>query len=221
MLFRSHVKDTINKLKLEDNLHIIVKNTLLFGDFFCEIADAKTALTSKAYLAEQQNLKNGSIDRFKVGNQEISIDYSSFDYSSFDDEHLIEAKKKNDKKIGIRNLNLVFHDPNKIVKLQSELFPLCFGYLVFPKTSFLPNMNMQDMPINDICISIIKSIEKKIPQIKEFDDKELQDIIKAMIASGADQSKMMNIRFVPPSKIQHFMRPTTKYFPYGESIFEK
>jgi hypothetical protein len=30
----------------------------------------------------------------------------------------------------------------------------------------------------------------------------------------------MNIRYVPPNNIQHFKRPSTKYEPYGESIFD-
>ncbi len=209
------VKDTIKKLKLDNNLNMIVRNTLLFGDFFCEIADAKTALTSKAYLAEQQILNNGLKDIFEVDGRKISIDYSSFSES---DLFVDEAKKK--KEDNIKNLNLVFHDPNQIIKLQSELFPLCFGYLVFPKANYMPNAHMQDMGVNDICVSIIKSIEKKIPQIAEFNDKELKDIIKTMLASGVDQNKMMNIRFIPPNRMQHFMRPSTKYHPYGESIFE-
>jgi hypothetical protein len=30
----------------------------------------------------------------------------------------------------------------------------------------------------------------------------------------------MDIRYIPPDKMVHFMVPTTKYHPYGESIFD-
>ena len=39
-----NVKEVIEKVKLERALDVIVKNTLHMGDFFCEIADDKTAL---------------------------------------------------------------------------------------------------------------------------------------------------------------------------------
>jgi hypothetical protein len=35
-----------------------------------------------------------------------------------------------------------------------------------------------------------------------------------------DFTKAMNIRYVPPDRIQHFQRPSVKYYPYGESIFD-
>ena len=45
------VRQVLKELKIEKNLDIIVKNTLLNGDFFCEIADAKSDLTSIGLLA--------------------------------------------------------------------------------------------------------------------------------------------------------------------------
>jgi hypothetical protein len=207
------VKSVIKSIKLEENLNIIVKQTLMMGDFFCEIADAKTALSSKAYLAEDY-LLNESIDlaegRKEIitsGEYQINIDYT----------HYLEAKMGGS---DIKKVHLVFHDPARVVKLQSELYPLCFGYLAFPKMTMLPGVTVADHAINDICGSIVKNLEKKIPQMKEFNTKELKDIIATLVDSSKTTSKVLNIRYVPPDKMQHFMRPTIKYYPYGESIFD-
>ncbi len=212
----TQVKATIKELKLEEHLHIIVRNTLMMGDFFCELANAKTALLSRAYLAENYlenealDIREGRKDCISAGEFEINIDYTPF----------VEAQNIDSKKEKDEKLHLVFHDPQRIVKLQSELYPLCFGYLMFPKTTSMPGMNLADHAINDICGGILKSLSAKIPQIKEFNKKELKDIITTIVDSSKDQNKTLNIRYIPPDRMQHFMRPTTKYHPYGESIFD-
>lgn len=211
------VEDIIKSLKLEDSLHILVRNTLLFGDFFCEIADSKTALTSRTILSEAEYkniLAAQNIDKFNVKNQKenikISIDYSSF----------TESKKDSDKDMTLQDLNLLYHEPKYIVKLQSSLFPVCFGYLLFPQMAVNPQSVIQDEPINNICNSILQSIEKKIPQLKNFKNKDdLKDVIASMIQQNGFNN-IMDIRYVPPDKMVHFLVPTTKYFPYGESVFD-
>ncbi|MBY9000058.1 MAG: portal protein [Candidatus Heimdallarchaeota archaeon] len=233
------VKTIIKQIKLEERLDIIVKNTLAFGDFFCEIASAKTALTSKTILAEsrtyakqmEESFSNGDIDRLtfkhkKKGNIEVDIDYRSFNEILERDTPKsasdIDTKKTKKLEMKVKNLNLVFHKPSLVVKLQSSLFPICFGYLVFPNiTAFgIIGPALEDDMVNQICKSIIQSVEKKIPQMKEFkNDKELVQIIQAMIR-GSDTNEAMQIRYVPPDKIVHFKIPSTKFHPYGESIFD-
>jgi len=216
-------EEVIKQIKLEQNLDIIIKNTLSFGDFFVEIGTAKTALVSRAYLAESLSTGyNEAIDTIRVenGNKEhfsIIMDYTSF----------TEARKDSDKKDGDddfdpNDIKLMFHEPRNVVKLQSELFPVCFGYLVFPKYITGNQCQMGDQTINDICLSILKNLENRIPEMSEFkNNKELQDIIKHIV-SGSDYSygKQLNIRFIPPDRMQHFKIPSTKYYPYGESIFD-
>ena len=218
------VQDVIKRTKLEDKLSLIIRNTLMFGDFFCEIADSKTALTSRTILSEaanknlkEQHVTSGFIDKFNVDNIDkkkekikIEIDYSAFS----------ESTKNNDKEMSLNDLNLIFHEPKYVVKLQSSLFPICFGYLIFPQMALNPAAVIQDEPINNICNSILRSIEKKIPQIKNLKNKEdLKDIVSSMIQQHGF-SNMMDIRYAPPNKVVHFMVPSTKYFPYGESIFD-
>jgi len=221
------VKGLVNKLKLEEHLSLIVRNTLLFGDYFCEIASPKTALTSSSYLAEQAKIiEEGYIETLEVatkdeGTWNITMNYESF-ADSKESSVLSEADEEieTDGKSNKSDVVLLFHDPSRVVKLQSELYPVCFGYLIFPKANTVPHLSVQDQAVNDICNSILKNLSKKVPQVAEFNSKELKDIVAQMVASGQDQSKAMNIRYVPPDKVQHFMRPSTKYEPYGESIFD-
>lgn len=220
------VQEVVKQLELERHLNLIVRNTLEFGDLFCEIGDAKTALTSRSILTEaeyfthvSQGIKEGKKEVLTVpfGKEEkfeITMDYSSFTESKETD------KEKEDDKMKLSDIKLIFHEPKFVVKLQSSLFPLCFGYLVFPQITLFPGVAIQDEPIDNICMSIIKSLEKKLPQMKEFKGtKDLKDIIRTML-SQTDINKAMNVRYVPPDRVIHFMVPSTKYYPYGESIFD-
>jgi len=239
------VKSIIKQIKLEERLGIVVKNTLAFGDFFCEIASAKTALTSKTILAESQtylnqveeSISSGDIDRMTFSQKkangktnpfkfELDIDYRAFNELTERDApepaDKIDTKKTRRLEKKVKNLNLIFHKPTLVVKLQSSMFPICFGYLVFPNiTSFgIIGPALEDDMVNQICKSIIQSVEKKIPQMKEFkNDKELADIIRAMVR-GSDINEAMQIRYVPPDKVVHFKIPSTKFHPYGEGIFD-
>jgi len=223
------VQEVVKQLDLERHLNLIVRNTLEFGDLFCEIGDPKTALTSRSILTEaeyfthvSQDIEEGKKEVLKVPLNkeekfEITMDYSSFAES---EETSKEKEEKENDKMSLSDIKLIFHEPKFVVKLQSSLFPLCFGYLVFPQITLFPGISIQDEPINNICMSIIKSLQKKLPQMKEFKEiKDLKDIIKAML-SQTDINNTMNVRYVPPDRVIHFMVPSTKYYPYGESIFD-
>jgi len=217
-------EEVVKQIKLEQNLDIIIKNTLSYGDFFVEVGTAKTALISRAYLAESISTGyNESIDTIHVESKDDEDYNIIMDYSSFTEAKENDKKDDNENELDPSDIKLMFHVPKNVVKLQSELFPVCFGYLIFPK--YGPGQSqcqMGDQTINDICLSILKNLENRIPEMKEFkNNKELQDIIKYVI-NGSDRSygRQLNIRFVPPDKIQHFKVPSTKYYPYGESIFD-
>lgn len=211
------ISEIIKEIELEDNLELIVRSTLLYGDLFAEIADAKTALTSKSLLAEQFRFGEDS-ERFTVTENKESAEFI-IDYSSFT-EAKDDSRKRKDQEDVIKNIHIIYHHPKYVVKLQSDIFPVCFGYLVFPKTAINPHLSMQDNMINSICQTLLKNLADKIPQMKGFtNDKDLKEIIAAMV-SETSQGKAVNIRYIPPSKMQHFKRPTQKYQPYGESIFD-
>ena len=217
-----YVKDVIKKLKIEEHLNIIVKTTLECGDFFVEIADEKKALTSMSLISEFNEYNGDSVDKetfthtIDEESYKITMDYSAFSESKAEEK---EKEKKDKDSRYIESIKLLMHDPRYVVKLQSAIFPICFGYLIFPQVALYSGMMMQEDPINNICVTILKSLEKKIPQLKEFKDiKDLKDVI-GMILSQADYTKSMNVRYVPPDKMEHFRVPSTRFFPYGESIY--
>lgn len=223
------VEETIKVLKLEENLHLLVKTTLLYGDLFCEIADEKTALTSKSILSESEYKELISSDipdsqkelleyKQKDDKYRVTMDYSALTETK--DTKDGKDDKDEEDKLRLSNIRLVFHDPRFVIKLQSSLFPMCLGYLVFPQMTLLPGSILQDEPINAVCTQILQSLAKRIPQMKEFKGSEdLKDIVRSML-SQTDLNKAMDIRYVPPDSVVHFRVPSTKYYPYGESIFD-
>jgi len=235
----SNVKDVeeiIKKLKLEERLDMIVKNTLEYGDFFCEIADSKTALTSKSSflsesiinIIEYEKTRTKEVITEKLEGKDIKI---IMDFSALDDiinndssnkkvvSDLDDKQKR--KKLKPEDLHLLFYEPRRVVKLQSDIFPICFGYLIFPASLLSPALMVQNQTVNAICQSILKSVERKIPGLSDqnVNTRDLEDIVRSMIKE-TDFTKAMNIRYVPPDRMQHFQRPSTKYYPYGESIFD-
>ena len=226
-----YVKEVVEIIELERKLDTIVRSTLLFGDMFCELAGPKSALTSQTLLSEASIYQQTINDQYEAGLREkfvqsigkdkkveINMDYTAFSEAEVDTKKDRKEQKKKTKML--QNLKLVFHNPSFVVKLQSAIFPICFGYLIFPARAVNPATTMADDAINNICIAILRSLEKKLPQMKEFNnDEELKDIIKTLLGQS-DLNRSMDIRYVPPDKMIHFMVPTTKYYPYGESIFD-
>lgn len=222
------VREVIKSIKLEQKLEIIVKSTLKLGDFFCELAPPKVALTSRSIISESSNYKQYIQNQISTGTKEIWTEtlkgshkdlniQLSMDYTSF-----MESEASSDSKNTLANISLVFHKPNFVIKLQSALFPICFGYLVFPQVKGINTSGnaFEDDSINNICVSILKNLEKKIPQMGEFkDNDELKDIISYMV-QRTNPSSALEIRYIPPDKMVHFMIPSTKYYPYGESIYD-
>ncbi len=225
-----YVREVVKHIKLERKLDTIVRNTLLSGDLFCEIGTAKTALTSQTLISEglnykqtiEEHYKNGLLEDFSEtindGDIKFTLDYTSL----YEDKDKVVQTNKNSKthKKDLKNLHLIFHEPQYVLKLQSSLFPICFGFLIFPIKAALTGNTLADDAINNICVAIVRSLKNKIPQMSEFkDDKELKDILAALIRN-TDINTSMDIRYVAPDKMVHFFRPTTKFHPYGESIFD-
>ncbi len=118
-----NVKEVIDKVKFERALDVIVKNTLHMGDFFCEIADDKTALTSKSMLLTEgfgyegnnpsKQRKITEIDS-DLKNRKIIMDFSSYSESS---------EQPTTK---LSNINLLYYDPKKL----SNYRVTCFHYVL-------------------------------------------------------------------------------------------
>ena len=224
------VKQLIKSLNIEKNIEMIVKTTLHHGDYFAEITDTKHVFTSKTVLTESENVIDDETiiteafeytddsKKIKDGKFRIILDFQSIDDISIDN-------KKNDKEhktMASQNVKIVYHKASQVVKLQSELYPVCFGYLVFPRYTLQQNLSIEEQYINNICKKILTGIEKKGIELKNLDaqtNNDLKDIIASFIKSS-NLHENMTIRYIAPDKMQHFSVPSLKYYPYGESIFD-
>jgi len=229
------IKKILADLKIEKNIGIITKTTLHLGDYFAEITDNKKVFTSKSILTESYNDNNDEIEilsedyEYKDLTHDIPSIHSDkinimldFQAQEIPDD-IDDTKNDNDKKnIATQNVKIVYHRPGQVVKLQSELYPICFGYLVFPRYQMHHNLSIEEQYVNNICKKILVGIEKQGITIKNLDsqtNKDLQDIITQFIKSS-NRHDNMTIRYIPPDKMIHFHVPSLRYFPYGESIFD-
>lgn len=228
------MKQLIKKVKLEKNLTRIIRNTLMYGDFFIELANAAVALTSNTILTEQEtyqsNLQKDLNEgyRIQIKNKEnfnISLNFNALREDTVKEDSVGAHNK--DK--SLQNIEYLYHKPYFVMKLQSALYPLCLGYLVFPDTQLSQNGatgysagNVEDQMVNGVCQDILKQIEDRFPQMAEFQNhEEVKDLIHHMLKHTTDKSKALEIRYVPPNRMQHFsLNGSDKYFPYGESIFD-
>lgn len=217
------MKEVIKKTKLERNLSSVIKNTLLYGDYFIELATANTALTSNTILTEQENYKTRINEEIRTGTRiEINSEYNiSLNLSYLSEDSVGNDKEDN----GLQNIEYLYHKPALVMKLQSSLYPLCLGYLVFPDVtlnqSAYAGSNVEDQMVNTVCNDILKQIEQKFPQMAEFQNhEEVKDLVANMIKHTSNKEKALEIRYIPPNRMQHFKIGSTKYYPYGESIFD-
>jgi hypothetical protein len=216
--FVSTIKDVIESLGITNNIDSIIKGTLKFGDFFVEVTDSETALTSKSFLSEssrEELYRNKTISEFvirdeKDGNVDITVRLHNW--------YLNEDKNQ---KQTLKDTKIILHHPKNIVRLQSIFFNDCLGYLAFPHEQFPGQASLGIAPntVDNVCKQILVRLRDSIPNIDDLQHgKELKSIIEKVLQSQELRS-IVNVRYVPPNRMQHFKLPSTKFFPYGESIF--
>ena len=229
--FVGSIKEIMKKTKLENNLDIIIRSTLLYGDFFVEVGNSETALTSRAYLAESQSIRNLIAQR-EIANFDINIKMKDKDREKEKDitfkifnMYINEDKTPsngNGQKEGkdISDVHLLFHHPEWVVKLQSSLFSVCFGYLIFPRyDNIVQSAGPSSSTVDNVCNQILKNLANMLPNYDEFKNNEDLKAVISSILSKVESRSILNVRFVPPNRMQHFKLPSTKFYPYGESVF--
>jgi len=228
------IKKLIDTIKLEKYLNQIIKNTLLFGDYFVEITTTRNALLNKIMLTENQEDYYILKETFKIRNEnrriekkEISfaLDFrtSNEDISELflneDDSKNIKTDKENE--INKEDLSLVLHNPSRVVKLQTELYPVCMGYLVFPIYTQNRRLSFEQEELNQFCNKITEKVRKSLMLNNDLDEKTKDDIKNVIRnVAGLSGRDLFYVRYVPPDMMQHFILPSDKYLPYGESVFD-
>jgi len=128
--------------------------------------------------------------------------------------------------INLSDVFIAIHDPKYIIRLETERFKSCLGYLVFPvvdpmigQSSAL--MGAANQTVDGLCSDIILQLEK---QLKTSNDKiKISDDLKKIILhriSAIQKNDDLKIRYVPPELMVHWRINQDTYKPYGESIFD-
>ncbi len=139
--------------------------------------------------------------------------------SKFDNE---EDKNKS---ADLKDIFITLHNPKYIIRLETERFRLCLGYLVFPKISLNAasgkGYSYLNNDVDAICMDIIDNLKKKIDANDDIfvDNKELRKVILSYLTSIED-GEDLKVRYVTPEMMAHFRINVDVHDPYGESIFE-
>ena len=124
----------------------------------------------------------------------------------------------------LKDIFITLHNPRYIIRLETERFRSCLGYLIFPKvdpsklnTGFLSISN----DIDAICSNILKQIKTKVQLDDDLvaNNKDMQQSILQYL-TGIENLDDLKVRFVPPNMMTHFRINVDIYDPYGESIFD-
>lgn len=255
--------DNIQKLNkilgIEDYLHDIVKDTLKFGDQFIELCD----YTDDDVPITQSLLTEGTPQsEIMLEGEEFTFEYNEMineNGNAVEDKKtvkiqpkLVEARtkttttksdkaKESEKVANIQNVRLIIHDPRYIIKLQSQRFKMCLGYIVLPRFQLGMNSGGQqasqlksmiygmndygDMTgIDKLYVQIMKTVKKHLND-KEFsvNKKEVETMLARCVKEFDETHDKMEftIRYVAPEKIEHFTVSNRRFFPYGEGLFYK
>ena len=165
-------------------------------------------------------------------------------------EPIYEQKNKSDDKVNInfKNLRILLHDARFVVKIQSRRYKLCLGYLVIPNSdwsntafqntagsktsniatnSLYRSSSLDDITGIDRMYSTLMGFVKTHLKSGDVDDivvnkKDLKTILSKAIQDFDDISTgKLKVRYVPVDRMEHFHLSNRKYFPYGESIFDR
>ena len=149
------------------------------------------------------------------------MDQSEFKSKYSDPEN--EQTVVDDDKLALKDITLVYHEPKYVIRLETERFKVCLGYLVFPKIDVATLMSQGlNTNIDSICANLLGGIERKL-KINDKDNIKISDDIKRVLLSHLVKIKKnedLKIRYVAPEYMEHFRINVSKYAPYGESLLD-
>lgn len=175
------------------------------------------AVTQKAYANP-----NISHDPNQVGDGSNEDDYKP----KFDDPTKENPTKK-EERLQLRDIFITIHNPKFVIRLETERFKTCLGYLVFPKVD--PNLviagsSMMSAGLNSVDALCAEIINQVSTQLRNTNDKitiskDMKDSILTYLTS-VKKNEDLKVRYVPPELMSHWRMNSELFDPYGESIFE-
>jgi len=144
--------------------------------------------------------------------------------SKFDNDDEEEIRQSS--RYELKDIYLTFHDPKYVVRLETERFRTCLGYLVFPKIGdgnqqLASLWSVQSNSVDAVCLRIIEMLEKNLKAGKDKLSKhgDLRKVVINYLKDIKDGEDLV-VRYVPPEMMSHWRLNVDKFDPYGESIFD-
>lgn len=151
----------------------------------------------------------------------ISDDKFKSKYSNSENQ---DNKKEDENRLDIKDVNIVIHDPRYVIRLETERFKVCLGFLVFPKVDPTTLMSQGvNTNIDSICANFLGDIESKLKLNGKKDNIKISDDIRKVLLAHLSKIKRnedLKVRYVAPEYMEHFRINVSKYAPYGESILD-
>lgn len=211
----------------EDIIHarVLIEYTT-FGGVFSGLPVDNTSLDNKVSYQKMdpENLRSKDSHKSDASSPPGKNDDDDRFKSKYDGTE--EPKKDKDNRIQLRDVFITVHDPKYIIRLETERFRSCLGYLVFPKIdpSTMQSSSMFSTgghSIDGLCQDILNRLYRKL---KSDNDKiKLNDDMKKVILNylnSIQRGDDLKIRYVPPELMIHWRINSESFDPYGESIFE-
>lgn len=177
-------------------------------------------------IADAVPINTEPISKDKNISGHVSADKFKSKYSDPDNNPL-PKDETNQVRLDIKDINLVFHDPKYVIRLETERFKVCLGFLVFPKVDPVTLTGSGiNTNIDSICSNLLKKIQNKLSSrsslYKNDDIKISDDIRKVLLAhlQKIDNNEDLKIRYVAPEFVEHFRINVSRYAPYGESVLD-
>lgn len=211
----------------EDIIHarVLIEYTT-FGGVFSGLPVDNTSLDNKVSYQKMdpENLRSKDSHKSDASSPPGKNDDDDRFKSKYDGTE--EPKKDKDNRIQLRDVFITVHDPKYIIRLETERFRSCLGYLVFPKIdpSTMQSSSMFSSGgrnVDGLCQDILNHLYRKL---KSDNDKiKLNDDMKKVILNylnSIQKGDDLKIRYVPPELMIHWRINPEAFDPYGESIFE-
>ncbi len=153
--------------------------------------------------------------------EKVNDDKFKSKYSNIDNQ---DDKKEDENRLDIKDVNIVIHDPRYVIRLETERFKVCLGFLVFPKVDPTTLMSQgANTNIDAICANFLGDIESKLKLNERKDNIKISDDIRKVLLvhlSKIKRNEDLKVRYVAPEYMEHFRINVSKYAPYGESILD-
>lgn len=128
----------------------------------------------------------------------------------------------------LSDIFLTTHNPKYIIRLETERFRTCLGFLVFPKID-IPSLttsmfsSSSTNSVDSICQSILNKLHLKLTNQSESDSIPMSEDLRNTVINYLYSLKTnadLHIRYVPVEMMIHWRISVDKFDPYGESVLE-